>query len=231
MRAQLSDDVALKRSQAQDVAAKLKKRLGKSIQGLKLVEVGCAAGALLVGLADAGFDVRGVEVDQVNGQVALQRMGTGKVHIGSLETAAFADESFDVVFSDQVIEHVADTRPFVNECFRILKPGGLMWVGTPNFGGLSARLLKHRWKECVPTEHIRMFTPESMRYYLMGGGFSRVEVWTHGLSLVRRVGHAESEYRQNLLPLRREGLARRTLSKLASLASMGDGLSAFALRS
>ncbi len=50
------------------------------------------------------------------------------------------------------------------------------------------------------------------------------------LSLIRRVGFGGSEYRQNLLLLRRERLPRRALAKVASLASTGDGLSALAWR-
>lgn len=76
----------------------------------------------------------------------------------------FADESFDCVISFQVIEHIRRDRDFVCEIKRVLRPGGLFIVTTPN---RTMSLTRNPW-------HVREYTPGEFSQ-LLGTEFSSVE--------------------------------------------------------
>ena len=54
----------------------------------------------------------------------------------------YADESFDVVLSMDVIEHVAPPMPWLFEAWRVIKPGGTLFLTTPNYGSRSLRMIE-----------------------------------------------------------------------------------------
>ncbi|MBN2408136.1 MAG: class I SAM-dependent methyltransferase, partial [Candidatus Aminicenantes bacterium] len=60
--------------------------------------------------------------------------GDGHPHfiIGDLRNIAFGPASFDVIYSMGTIEHFHDYRQSIQECYRILRPGGLILMGVPN---------------------------------------------------------------------------------------------------
>lgn len=77
--------------------------------------------------------VIGVDVDQaVMGNPFLDEAHT--IRIG--EPYPFADQTFDLILSDWVLEHVADPRAFASEVNRVIKPGGWFCARTPNRWGM-----------------------------------------------------------------------------------------------
>ncbi len=61
----------------------------------------------------------------------------------------YADHSFDTVVSMDVIEHVPEPLPWVLEALRVLKPNGLLFLTTPNYGSRSLRVLENTALEAV----------------------------------------------------------------------------------
>lgn len=61
----------------------------------------------------------------------------------------YADQRFDAVVSMDVIEHVVDPLPWVREALRVLKPSGLLFLTTPNYGSRSLRVLESTALEAV----------------------------------------------------------------------------------
>lgn len=101
------------------------------------------------------------------------------------EPVPFADEYFDVVVFSEIIEHlpVLSIRTILKELRRILKPGGLLAISTPNQASLSNRLrfLKGHSLFSLPVEvsyargtfgHIRLYTLKELREILALSGFS-----------------------------------------------------------
>ena len=109
------------------------------------LDIGCATGMLLEHMRDSrGWDVRGVEVCEESVEKA-RRIRRLDVFHGTLDQAGFPDDSFDVVHSSHVIEHVADPVLFLREIRRILKTrADSISSQHPTVAGISGPLAE-RW--------------------------------------------------------------------------------------
>lgn len=131
--------------------------------GMKLLDVGCSSGALLAIAKDMGFEVRGVEPAHEAAQTAI-RAGF-QVHEGYLSDARYSDDQFDIITLFEIVEHLRDPIELVAECARILKPGGILVVNTPNAHSWSAETLGGQWEGFSLFGlggHISFFSPRSM---------------------------------------------------------------------
>jgi 2-polyprenyl-3-methyl-5-hydroxy-6-metoxy-1,4-benzoquinol methylase len=129
----------------------------------KLLEVGCARGEFLR-VARESFDVYGVEP---NPDLAQSASSIAPVHCDTIEKTPWAD--FDVMATFHVIEHVDSPRRFVDAMARRLKPGGLVFIETPDIRSLPFRILGKRWRQFIP-EHYFFFDPQTMEKLLAGCG-------------------------------------------------------------
>jgi ubiquinone/menaquinone biosynthesis C-methylase UbiE len=117
------------------------------INGLRVgrrgLDVGCGQGAYVARMRELGFDVRGIDFS--GGQVALAARNVGDsslVNIGSVLSIPAADESFDFLYIINVLHHLGSVeeqrRAFV-ELFRVLTPGGLLFVHEINTRNIAFR--------------------------------------------------------------------------------------------
>jgi 2-polyprenyl-3-methyl-5-hydroxy-6-metoxy-1,4-benzoquinol methylase len=144
----------------------------------RLLDIGCGAGSLLQAARRAGWDAEGLEVSKT---AAEHVRGEGfRVFCGELAEAAYPSEHFDVLTASEVLEHLTDPLPLLEEAARILRPGGLLWATTPHGRGLSARLLGARWSTVCPTEHLQLFSLAGARRVFRRAGFRRVRVTSRG---------------------------------------------------
>ena len=106
----------------------------KPLAGKRVADIGCGAGLLAEPLARLGATVTAIDAAPENIAVAAAHAADQGLSIdyrcGGVE--ALAGESFDMVTSMEVIEHVADPAPFVAGLAELLQPGGLMILSTPN---------------------------------------------------------------------------------------------------
>ena len=105
--------------------------------GERVLEVGCGTAALAAAFATRGADVAATDVSLRWLALAQKRLGglaAGTVELVACaaEALPFPDGSFDVVAASDVIEHVEDPRRFVAEAARVLRPGGMLFLATPN---------------------------------------------------------------------------------------------------
>lgn len=98
--------------------------------GRTVLDIGCGGGfpAALSGLAPQLEVLDGVDPDP---QVEKHRRLRRRWH-GTFETAAIDAESYDLAYAYNVLEHIAEPRPFFEKMRQVLKPGGVFWALTPN---------------------------------------------------------------------------------------------------
>ncbi|MDL1894810.1 SIS domain-containing protein [Anaerolineae bacterium CFX7] len=139
----------------------------------RILDMGCGLGFLLSGLS-AEWEKYGVEVSRFAAAWAQQ---WAKVFVGELEQADYPDEFFDVVVMHHVIEHLHDPIGAILTVHRILKCGGALLLGTPDFDSGCARRFGDRYRLLHDPTHVSLFTNDSMHRFLRDHGFviDRVE--------------------------------------------------------
>lgn len=109
----------------------INKKFG-GLKGKRVLEIGCATGDLLMQIKKRGAIIKGLEISDFAADVARRR-GLAVI-TGTIE--AFAPENegtFDIVLAFEVIEHVLSPTRFIASVSRVLKPGGLLVLSTPNY--------------------------------------------------------------------------------------------------
>ena len=105
------------------------------LAGKRVLDVGCQNGGWLIALALAGADPVGIDTVPASIEAAKVRARCYDVSIdprvGDACNLDFPSESFDVIASSCVIEHVPDKRAMVREVMRVLRPGGLALIKAP----------------------------------------------------------------------------------------------------
>jgi SAM-dependent methyltransferase len=138
----------------------------------KVLDIGCATGALLASLREKGWRTMGVEISKPQAEYARQERGLD-VRTLPLEENRFPPEEFQAVLASHLIEHLNDPASLIREVYRILAPGGRFFVTTPNIGGFQARLLGSRWRSAI-FDHLYLFSVKTLSALLLKNGF-RVE--------------------------------------------------------
>ena len=107
-------------------------RLAHRCAGRDVLEAGPGEGYGADLIAEVARSVIGVDYDEQAVAHIRARYPRVTMHLGNLADLPIADGSVDVVVNFQVIEHLWDQGQFVTECFRVLRPGGLLLMSTPN---------------------------------------------------------------------------------------------------
>ena len=143
----------------------------------RLLEVGCGSGARLARLRDRGWDVWGQEVDPLAAEVARKTYNLTVV-VAPLEFAGLAENSFDAVAMNHVIEHVIDPVGLLTESYRLLRPGGDLVVVTPNVDSFLHRCFRACWRWLDPPRHLYLFCPATLCLAAQRAGFEDARCWT-----------------------------------------------------
>lgn len=144
--------------------------------GGRLLELGCSYGSFLQYARNLGWEVYGVEVAE--GPVSFGRQVLGlDIHHGTLESAKFPDQWFDVVTGWMVLEHLYDPVGTLEEIRRILKPGGVVAFGIPNVASWEFKLFGPNWFALEIPRHISHFNYQSINKLFNRTGFELVKVY------------------------------------------------------
>tara|TARA_R110002072_G_scaffold291334_1_gene459427 strand:- start:1195 stop:1965 length:771 start_codon:yes stop_codon:yes gene_type:complete len=107
------------------------------LAGLRILDIGCGGGLIAEPMARLGADVTGVDAAEANIKTAMVHADEHGLTIdyrhGTAEQLLDSGEPlFDVVLNLEVVEHVADPDAFLADCARLVKPGGMMIIGSIN---------------------------------------------------------------------------------------------------
>lgn len=134
----------------------------------KLLDVGCGQGQFVDYALRQGWDAMGLEVS--DSAVNLCKKLDIPVNKADLSKADVTGGPFDAITLFEVIEHVDKPSMFLRKVVNQLKPGGLLFLTTPNFDSLDRRLLGQSWHVIHP-EHKNYFTSSTIKkiIYLSSG--------------------------------------------------------------
>ncbi len=135
----------------------------------KMLDIGCSVGCTVEAAARRGWDSYGVDLSR-DAVAYCRDRGLTATTCGGV-TLPFARETFDVVTSWHVIEHVTDVRETLAEWRRVLKPGGILALETPDAACPKVRRLGAKYRKFWPAEHLYTFTPGNLHQFVEQAGF------------------------------------------------------------
>ena len=163
--------------------------------GGRALEIGCGTGTFLGFLKHHGWEVAGVELSARAAAVAKAELGV-EVFVGPLEGAPFAADSFDYIHMSHVIEHLPDAARALREVRRLLRPGGEVYIETPNIDSLGYRQSGRYWLPLETPRHLFLFAPATLRRAASAAGLQVRQLWTGGVNAYDWAALYEREERE-----------------------------------
>jgi 2-polyprenyl-3-methyl-5-hydroxy-6-metoxy-1,4-benzoquinol methylase len=150
--------------------ARLLDLIGRFVPGGRLLDVGSGPGLLLDEARRRGYETLGLELSRASASHARDALGLDVREL-ALEDFADAGEApgFDVVVLADVIEHLDDPVDGIARCARLLRPGGVLCVVTPDPSSATARVAGRRWWGFVPA-HTCLLPRATLRELLAATG-------------------------------------------------------------
>jgi 2-polyprenyl-3-methyl-5-hydroxy-6-metoxy-1,4-benzoquinol methylase len=139
----------------------------------KLADFGCGDGGFLA-LATKYFDVTGIELSPRGVELSRQRVPGAAVFEGPVTKVAereLPDNAFDVVTQFGYIEHEWQPIAGLRAAFRVLKPGGVTVLKTPNYASWNRHIRGMEWCGYHIPAHCNYFTPHTLAQMLRKAGF------------------------------------------------------------
>jgi SAM-dependent methyltransferase len=142
-------------------------------RGSRLLDVGCGNGAFVRHALALGWDAEGLDPDP--DAVAAGGGPGARVTTGSLPQTRYPDGAFAAVTLDHTIEHLHAPIDALREVFRLLRPGGSIWIATPNLDSIGHKLFARNWRGLEPPRHLVLFTATALHAALAETGYEQIE--------------------------------------------------------
>lgn len=146
-----------------------------------LLDLGCGNGGFLELARQAGWSVEGLDFDAA-AVGAAQTRGL-PARLGGIEMLDECHARYDVITLSHVIEHVHDPASLARRLFELLKPGGRLWLETPNLASLGANRYGPNWRGLEPPRHLVLFNRSSLTRLLASTGFRAIKQHWRGMTV------------------------------------------------
>jgi SAM-dependent methyltransferase len=155
-------------------ARRLLDLIGASVPSGRLLDVGCGHGLLLDEARAAGYEVEGLELSLYASEYAREKLGlpVRRQTLADLAAEQPAPSYAAIVLAD-VLEHLDDPLAAIDDCRRLLAPGGVLCLVTPDPGSRTARLVGGNWWGYLPA-HTFLLPRATLRRVLEDRGLDVV---------------------------------------------------------
>jgi SAM-dependent methyltransferase len=140
------------------------------LRGRRLLEIGFGNGSFLALSKSCGWQAEGLDPDVQAVANAAQRGLT--VHHGGVEYFDGQSALFDFITMNHVLEHVHDPAAVLRACHRLLRPGGMISIETPNIDAQGYRAFGTDWRGLEAPRHLILFNRSSLCRALRDAGFT-----------------------------------------------------------
>lgn len=147
-------------------------RLLPSGSGRRLLDFGCGAGGFLLEAQRGGFEVMGLELNRALADHVQDKLGVPTFQ-GLVTDPRFEGETFDVILSSQVFEHLVDPRATLLELRQHLAAAGVLLIEVPNQLHIKERLQRGA---IMDDSHLFYFSARSLAGMLEAEGFHILKV-------------------------------------------------------
>jgi 2-polyprenyl-3-methyl-5-hydroxy-6-metoxy-1,4-benzoquinol methylase len=136
-------------------------------QGGRVLDAGCATGDF-VNAGGSRYEMWGLDVSAHATGLARARNPScaHRILTGFVEEQSFEPASFDAIVMWDVVEHLWDPRQVLSRLVELLRPGGSLFLSTPDIGAWTAKLMQRRWAFMTPPEHLGFFSRRSLAHLL-----------------------------------------------------------------
>ncbi len=156
--------------------------------GKRFLDVGCNGGFMVEAAREAGFAADGIEPDRAAVAWARKHFPLNRYFEGLLEDQPL-EQSYDAVYCSEVIEHAPDCGRFTAALAAAVKPGGLLFLTTPDISHWRRPRDILRWDAFCPPSHCTYFSPGNLAALLGRHGLSvvwRALAFKPGIKLIAR---------------------------------------------
>ena len=141
----------------------------KEGQSARLLDVGCGSGDFLAMAANAGWTTFGTEPDEFS----RDRARASGLDVRATISEFAGEPRFDAITLSHVIEHVPDPVRTLRDCRERLKPGGFLYLATPNLESVGHQIYGRHWRGLETPRHLVLFNRNSLTDALAIAGFIR----------------------------------------------------------
>jgi len=140
------------------------------INGGEVLDIGCSGGFFLSKFSSSLWDREGIEIGANNATYAQDNYGI-HVYTGMVTSIKFP-KCYDLVMMRGVIEHLRDPIDVLKKCYKIVKPGGYLYITAMPTGDCFAfYIYREKWRQFTPLEHIHFFSRKLMTRIVEEIGF------------------------------------------------------------
>jgi len=153
----------------------------------KLLDIGAARGDFVRTALMRGWDAFGVEISEQAERFTDDANLKGRIKNTYLADTGFREDSFEVVTMWELLEHVATPKALLKSAFKVLKPGGMVFIYVPNFDSAEITLITKAAEHVMGDAHILYFTPKTLKIMVEKVGFETVKIYTMGVDVAHMI--------------------------------------------
>ena len=147
-------------------------------EGDVVLDVACGNGTLLRELSKkAKIQANGIDVSENMIQVAKMRYPYMSFDVKSCYPLEWSDESIDIITVCCAFHHFDNPQGFVNECKRVLKKKGAVYIADPNFGAVLKFFANRFWVPFSKSGDVRIYSKKELERFFYNTGFKTVQVY------------------------------------------------------